>query len=184
LKSLFDQTKKLYSKECAFLYPDDLEIKDSKHRAILHVTNLATFLVSVFGGTDVGFYDLNDNFLDIFAPDGEPLESEQGRIFLDLKTQMLVAAATSEGQDVTPAETIETLFPQDLESALAARHPTLPLSDCENVFLKSAQARRDYLATMCNDIDSIRKYNTKSFSHISNMGQRQFPRSLPGNNFY
>jgi hypothetical protein len=132
-------------------------MEECKHRDILHATNLATFLVSVFGGTDVGFYELNDNFLNIFAPDGQPLQIEQGQIFINLKTQMLVAAATSEGQDVATSETIETLFPQDLESELAARHPDTPLSDSEDEFIKSAWERRQYLTSMCSDIDSIRE---------------------------
>lgn len=130
----------------------------------------------------MGFYDLNDNFLNIFAPDGAFLESEQGHIFIDLKTQMLVAAATSEAQDVTIAETIEALFPQDLESALSARHPSRPLTDCENAFVQSAQKRRAYLASMCRDIDSIREFNSEVAIAFSNTKQKPSRKSLPGSN--
>lgn len=152
-------------------------------RTILHNANLATFLVSVFGGKDVGFYDLNDNFLNIFAPDGQALTREQGKIFIDLKTQMLVAAATSESQDMSNIETIETLFPHNFESELSLRHPGKSLASSEIDFLKSARERRQYLTGMCSDIDSIRKYCPKRAEWFTDVPQRRFRKSLHGNGF-
>lgn len=109
---------------------------------------------------------MNDNFLNIFAPDGQALTQEQGEIFIDLKTQMFIAAATSESQDMSNAETIETLFTDELESELTSRHPGISLADSEVDFLRLAQERRQYLARMCKDVDSIRECQFLSVTSI------------------
>jgi protein TBF1 len=89
LLHLFDATKKqLYSEDQAFLDPDLLGFKEMQERKVIRKVNLATFISSVFGSVDVGFFHLNEGFLTTMAPDGGRLLKDMARLFLDLKTQV------------------------------------------------------------------------------------------------
>lgn len=91
LLTLFDAMKKqLYSEETyqAFLDPDALNFKEMQERKVIRKANLATFISSVFGSVDVGFFHLNEGFLSTMAPDGGRLLKDMARLFLDLKTQV------------------------------------------------------------------------------------------------
>jgi protein TBF1 len=94
LLHLFDATKKqLYSEEPyqAFLDPDLLGFSQIQERKVIRKANLATFISSVFGSVDVGFFHLIEGFLTTMAPDGGRLLKDMARLFLDLKTQVLSA---------------------------------------------------------------------------------------------
>lgn len=157
LKSLFDQTKKIYSQQKPFLSADELSISEPEHRATIQTTNLATFVSSVFGGQDVGFYELNDHFIETFVPDGEELQKEPGMLYLNLKTQMYLSAISQEEQEMTREEILDDLFPADLEEILLSRHPGTALTSDEVEFLKEVKARRDYLQNEIGDVDSLCK---------------------------
>ena len=91
LLNLFEATKRqLYSEETyqAFLDPDILGFKEMQERKVIRKANLATFISSVFGSVDVGFFHLNEGFLSTMAPDGGRLLKDMSRLFLDLKTQV------------------------------------------------------------------------------------------------
>lgn len=60
-----------------------------QERKVIRKVNLATFISSVFGSVDVGFFHLNEGFLTTMAPDGGRLLKDMARLFLDLKTQVL-----------------------------------------------------------------------------------------------
>jgi protein TBF1 len=138
-----------------------LSISEPAHRATIRTTNLATFVSSVFGGQDVGFYELNDHFIETFVADGEELQKEPGMLYLNLKTQMYLSAISQEEQEMTREEVLDDLFPGNLEEMLLARHSGTGLTLDEMEFLKEAKARRDYLQNETGDIDSICK-NTRS----------------------
>lgn len=157
LKSLFDQTKKIYSQQKPFLSADELSINEPEHRATIRTTNLATFVSSVFGGQDVGFYELNDHFIETFVPDGEDLQKEPGMLYLNLKTQMYLSAISQEEQEMSREEILDDLFPAGLEDMLLARHPATSLTPDEVEFLNEAKARREYLQNEPGDVDSICK---------------------------
>lgn len=155
LKSLFDQTKKIYSQQKPFLSADELSISEPAHRATIRTTNLATFVSSVFGGQDVGFYELNDHFIQTFVPDGEGLPKEPGMLYLNLKTQMYLSAVSQEEQEQTKEEILDDLLPLNLEEALLSRHSGTALTLDELEFLNEARLRRDYLQSEAGDVDSI-----------------------------
>jgi hypothetical protein len=157
LKKLFDETKKIYSRQAPFLSSNELNIEEPKHRATIRTTNLATFVSSVFGGQDVGFYELNDHFIETFTPDETPLQNVPGELFLNLKTQMYLSAVSQEEQERAKEDILEDLFPLNFEDTLAARHLESPLSQTEIQFLESSKARREFLMNQPSDIDSIRK---------------------------
>jgi hypothetical protein len=157
LKSLFDQTKQIYSQKAQFLSADSLNIQEPEHRATIRITNLATFVSAVFGGGDVGFYELNEHFIETFTPEGAPMSKEAGDLYLGLKTQMFLSAVTQEEQERTKEDILEDFFLTRLCDLLQNRHPNTPLADSEREFLEASQNRRDFLMSEANDLDSIRK---------------------------
>ena len=156
LKSLFDQTKRIYSKDGFFLSADELNIKEPEHRATIRTTNLASFSAAVFASS-VGFYELSSSFIDIVTPDGACLEKEPGELLVNLKTQMYLSMITSEEQTDTKEDVLEEMFPYDFDEVLRQRHPNIPLSQDEVEFVGSINARREYLMNEPTDVDSIRE---------------------------
>jgi protein TBF1 len=156
LKSIFDQTKKIYSLYAPFLSADELCLEEPSHRGTIHSANLATFATSVFGGQDVGFYELNDNFVETFAPDGAPLEEKPGLLYINLKTQMFLSAVLQEEQEKTKEDLLDDFFPANLDDILSRRHLGTPLSQSEVELINWAKARRELLMNETSDVESIR----------------------------
>ncbi|KAI9803419.1 MAG: TTAGGG repeat binding factor [Piccolia ochrophora] len=154
LKSLFDQTKRLYSNSEPFLSAHELSLRDPEHRNIIRKANLATFVSSVFGSHDVGFYYLNEYFLETFVPDGGRLLKSQGGLYLDLKTQAYLSAMAN--GERTRDEILEDLFPNDLEDRLLSRRPgARQLSPSEIDFVKRARSRRDHLLSVPDEDEAL-----------------------------
>lgn len=158
LKSLFDHTKKVYSIHEPFLLPSELGFTDPAHINTIRKANLATFVSSVFGSYDVGFYHLNEYFLDTFVGDGNKLLKSQAQLFLDLKTQAFISAQGF-GQ-VDRERLLEELFPTDLEDRLMSRKSgsvfaPRQLTPSETDFLQRARNRSKALAEEANSDDSM-----------------------------
>jgi hypothetical protein len=165
MKSLFDQTKKIYTQQDVFLSADKLNIEEVTQREIIRTTNLATFVSGVFAG-DVGFYELNDHFLETFVPVGDSLSEEQGHLFLNLKTQVYISALSQEEQERTNEEILYEMFPDNVESFLVMRHPEKPLSQKETYFIYDLKGRRELLLSESCDIESIRKPHARNHPHL------------------
>ena len=157
---MFDLTKKIYSQTKPFLSADELNIREEEHRSTIRITNLATFTSSVFGGQDVGFYELNDHFMESFVPDGGELQKEPGQLYLNLKTQMYLSALSSEEQEKTTEETLNDLFPANLADILRARHPQMELTQAELEFINESNARKQYLQNDSGDETTIGKFSS------------------------
>ncbi|MCJ1259131.1 TTAGGG repeat binding factor [Lignoscripta atroalba] len=140
LKGLFDHTKKVYAIADPFLNPYELGLVDQAHIDTIRKANLATFVSSVFGSQEVGFYHLNEYFLDTFVADGNRLLKSQAQLFLDLKTQAYISAMSN--GERTREEILEDLFPADLEERLLSRRPgAKQLAPSEADFLQRARNR-------------------------------------------
>lgn len=135
--------KKLYSTE-AFLNPDLLELRAPQHRATIRKVNLATFVSSVFGSVEVGFFHLNEHFLDTFVPDGARLLKSQSALFLNLKTQAYISAMD---QGEKPKEEIlNDLFPPDMDQILLRRrNGAKNLTPNESDFVARCKSRRNHV---------------------------------------
>lgn len=154
LKSLFDHTKKVYSIHGAFLSAYDLGLTDQAQIDTIRKANLATFVSSVFGSHDVGFYDLNEHFLETFVADGNRLLKSQAQLLLDLKTQAYISAMAN--GERSRDEILEDLFPDDLEQLLLQRRPgAKQLAPSEADFVIRARSRRDRLLADSNDEEAI-----------------------------
>jgi len=161
MKSLFDQTKKLYTHE-AFLSADDLKLDTPEHRSTIRKVNLATFVSSVFGSQEVGFFHLNEHFLDTFVPDGGRLLKSQGSLYLDLKTQAYISAMST--NERTKEEILEDLFPEDMANILLARRPgAKQLTPSEQDFVGRLRHRRTHLMQIQDDSNLSEKYVWQDF---------------------
>ncbi|PLB47247.1 putative MYB DNA binding protein [Aspergillus steynii IBT 23096] len=183
MRSLFDHTKKVYSSKKSFLSAIELELTESSQVDIIRKANLASFVSSIFGTQEIGFSELNDNFLDVFVPEGGRLLKVQGALFLELKTQAFIASMNNEERSRT--EILFELFPDDLEQRLLDRRPgTRQPAPSETDFVKRAGSRRDILLNDINNEEAMRalpdkyhwedflrdlsSYITKNFDAISN----------------
>lgn len=142
-KNLFDQTRRVYSRE-TFIDAIAIQLFTSPQQETIRKANKATFVSSILESCDVSFFHLNEFFLEIFVPVGQRLLKWQGDVFLDLKTQTYISALINSDGDVVSF--LEELFPQDLEERLIARHPDAPnLTPSEQEFLRQAKVRKEYL---------------------------------------
>ena len=161
MKSLFDQTKKLYTHE-AFLSADELKLEAPDQRSTIRKVNLATFVSSVFGSQEVGFFHLNEHFLDTFVPDGGRLLKSQGSLYLDLKTQAYISAMST--NERTKEEILEDLFPNDMARILLSRRPgAKQLTPSEQDFVARLQHRRQHLMCDPDDDNLGEKYVWQDF---------------------
>ncbi|KAK9470603.1 telomere repeat binding factor-domain-containing protein, partial [Dipodascopsis tothii] len=184
LTALFDQTKKLYTHD-AFLSAGLLRFaKSPRHRFIVRKANMATFISSVFGSTEVGFFHLNEYFLETFVPDGGRLLKSQGALYLDLKTQAFISAM---GQgERTKEEILEDLFPDDLDQYLIARRSgSKGLTPSEQDFVSRCRSRRAILAESDSPEALSEKYVWQNFlKEVSDYVSRNYQQitAVPGAN--
>ncbi|MCJ1404356.1 TTAGGG repeat binding factor, partial [Xylographa trunciseda] len=140
LTSLFSHTKKVYSLDDVFLNITALNLQGQGAIEAVRKANLATFVSAVFGSHHVGFYHLNEYFLDTFVADGNRLLKSQAQLFLDLKTQAYISAMSNGGRP--REEILVDLFPQNLEDRLLSRRPgAKQLAPSEAEFLQRARNR-------------------------------------------
>ena len=140
LKSLFDHTKRVYSIQDPFLSAYHLGLAEPGHIDSVRKANMATFVSSVFGSQDVGFYYLNEYFLETFVPEGTHLLESQARLFLDLKTHAYISAVSN--GECSREKLLEDLFPANLAERLLSRRPgTEELAPSEMQFIELARNR-------------------------------------------
>lgn len=199
LKSLFDHTKKVYSVTEPFLNPYELGLVENAHLDTIRKANMATFVSSVFGSQDVGFYHLNENFLDTFVADSGRLLKSQAQLLLDLKTQAYISAATT-GERSREA-ILDDLFPHDLGDRLLRRRAgAKQLAPSEAEFVQRAQNRRKVLLEEPDNeaaiaalpgkyiwedfLRDISTYVSKNFEAIAGIAARKMPRPGRGSNVF
>ncbi|RLV96048.1 Transcription factor TBF1 [Spathaspora sp. JA1] len=187
LTSLFEFTKRLYSEEDPFLTVEHIapgmwkegEITPTMFRnreqsieSTLRKVNLATFLAATLGTIEVGFFYLNESFLDVFCP-ANNLELEhalsnmgihnqslqsgnlsigdkvgkllkpQATLYLELKTQAYISAI--EAGERSREEILEDILPENFGEILLARRGTKALSTMESDFIERCRARKEIL---------------------------------------
>ncbi|KAF3914080.1 hypothetical protein AA313_de0203615 [Arthrobotrys entomopaga] len=155
LKALFWQTKRLYSSE-AFLSTDELKFQVLEHRNMIRQVNLATFVTSLFGSTEVGFFHLNQYFLSTFVPEGGRLLKHQGNLYLDLKTQAYISAVDT--AEKSKEEILDDLFEPDMASKLADRRGgSKELIPSEIDFISRVKNRREQLEKAPTNVSILRE---------------------------
>ncbi|KAI4174424.1 MAG: hypothetical protein LQ343_002361 [Gyalolechia ehrenbergii] len=155
LKSLFDHVKRVvYSVGEPFLSPQELGFFEPEQIDIFRKANLATFVSSIFGSQDVGFYHLNEFFLDTFVIDSGRLLKTQAGLFLDLKTQAYISAIAN--GERSREEILQDLFPDDMEQRLLNRRAGAKQpSPGEAEFIQRARNRKRTLLEEAITVESI-----------------------------
>jgi hypothetical protein len=144
LKNLFDQTRKVYSRETPFIDAIAIQMFQPNQQEIIRKANIATFISSILGAHDVSFFHLNEFFMETFVPLGHRLLKWQGAIYLELKTQTYISALIN--SDGSPDAMLDELFPSDLDAQILTRHPDAPsLSPSEQDFIDRSRQRKNYL---------------------------------------
>lgn len=143
LQKLFVQTKDVYQRRSSFLSIAELRLPDVEATDTVRVANLATFVSSLFGSQEVGFYELNEYFLDIFVEDGSRVLKSHAALFLDLKTQSYISAISKGVR--SKEDILDEIFPVDLEARVLARRAAKQLAPSEAEFLQRVQNRRQAL---------------------------------------
>ncbi|PIA88782.1 Transcription factor TBF1 [Cercospora beticola] len=160
LKNLFDQTRKVYSRETPFIDAIAIQMFQPTQQEIIRKANIATFISSILGAHDVSFFHLNELFMETFVPLGHRLLKWQGAIYLELKTQTFISALMN--SDGNPEEMLEELFPPDLDAQILTRHPDAPsLSPSEQDFIDRSRARKSYLLAEPRTEENLRELPKK-----------------------
>ncbi|KAK7949065.1 uncharacterized protein PG986_009951 [Apiospora aurea] len=144
LKSFFINLREKLNDEFPLLYPDQLDIVDTGEQEIIRVANLATICSSIFGANELGWPDLDSNFLLAFVPKSKPMTSEVADLYIGLKTQMYLDLLENE-KDSNRESLLKRLFVDGVESSLKQRHPDVPLVGAEKDFLANCNARKALL---------------------------------------
>lgn len=162
LKNLFDQTRKVYSRETPFIDAIAIQMFQPAQQEVIRKANIATFISSILGAHDVSFFHLNEFFMETFVPLGHRLLKWQGGIYLELKTQTYISALIN--SDSNPERMLDELFPGDLDAQILTRHPDAPsLSPSEQDFVDRCRARKNYLlaAQETDEGDAVRELPKK-----------------------
>ncbi|KAK6457133.1 telomere repeat binding factor-domain-containing protein [Scheffersomyces xylosifermentans] len=206
LTSLFEFTKRLYSEEDPFLTvehlapgmwkegektPSMFRNREQSIESTLRKVNLATFLAATLGTIEVGFFYLNESFLDVFCPlnnldpsnalsnmgsNNMSLQSgvnttigesigkllkPQAVLYLDLKTQAYISAI--EAGERSKEEILEDILPEGIEELLLSRRGVKALSPTESDFVERCKARKETLLSYSGERSLSEEYEWFTF---------------------
>lgn len=206
LASLFEFTKRLYSEEEPFLTvehlapgmwkegdttPSMFKNREQSIESTLRKVNLATFLAASLGTIELGFFFLNESFLDVFCPANnlEPANSmsnmtasnmnlqsgvntvigdkvgkllkPQAVLYLDLKTQAYISAI--EAAERSSEEILEDILPSNMEEILLKKRGTKTLTPTESDFINRCKSRKDSLLSYPADGNLSEEYEWFAF---------------------
>lgn len=163
--NVFEQVKKMYTKE-PFLVPPEVDetiAKTNKQKAVLQRANLTTFVCAIFGSTQVGFFHLNKYFIDAFVGENGRLLKSQGALYLELKTQAYISAMKQD-QEEPLEETLDELFPDDIDKTLLARKTrSRALVPSELDFANRCKKRRENLQAESSADELSERYDWLNF---------------------
>ncbi|KAK6465342.1 telomere repeat binding factor-domain-containing protein [Scheffersomyces coipomensis] len=209
LTSLFEFTKRLYSEEDPFLTvehlapgmwkegdktPSMFRNREQSIESTLRKVNLATFLSATLGTIEIGFFYLNESFLDVFCPANnlEPnnalsnmgsnsmslqsgintaigekvgkLLKPQAELYLDLKTQAYISAI--DARERSREEILEDILPSNLDVILLSRRAIKVLSPIEADFIERCRSRKDILLSYDTDRNLSEEYDWFTFLKV------------------
>ncbi len=154
LKSTFDAQRRLLSEDSPLLDAQKLYLA-RQGREVVRIVNLATLCASIFSTNEIGWEELNEQFLEIFVAEHQALPHDAAELFLSLKTQIYLATLESE-QPKPKGEVLDGLFTAGLQERLQAHHPDNTLNETELQFIASAATRKAMLLNESTDPDNIR----------------------------
>ena len=120
LKSLFGLVKRPFSLQ-GFISSSEVVATQEPNTSIVRRANLATFMLSLFGGQDLGWCHLNQEFMSLFVRVRAHPTEFQLRLLVEIKIQAYIAAVAQGG--LTLSEVHKALFPPDFKQQLLSWYP-------------------------------------------------------------
>lgn len=154
LKSFFDLIRKTFSDDSPLLDPDQLGITRATDREVIRISNLATTCASMFGTNELGWEEMNNNFLAIFVPRGQTMSKEVAELFLGHKSQWYFAVLESD-PEVDREQFLESVFGAGVENLLKSHHPDVAVTDAETAFITECLTRKLTLRIESGDETSM-----------------------------
>ncbi|OLN92082.1 Telomeric DNA-binding factor trf1 [Colletotrichum chlorophyti] len=158
IKSLFHQTRSIYSETDLILDPAVLDLTAPDNLTDIQVANLASFCCAVF--TVDGHHDstskqllaLQDNFFSVFLPAGESISHEITELFVAVKTHLVIDAVTTADQSAPVDQLIAEAFSSDLGEKLRARHGGSELTPDEQSLVSAVDERKKALISYASGL--------------------------------
>ena len=122
-------------------------MEDPAARQVIHVANLASFCVGVFGGTSkqISITDLHDVSLASLLADRQEVSDEVLKVLLAFKTLVAINLLQRADGDESAEEILQQVFQIGFEEQLRARHPESKTSSDEQDILASALTHKETL---------------------------------------
>lgn len=205
LALLFEFTKRLYSEDDPFLTvehlapgmwkegdktPSMFRNREQLIELTLRKVNLATFLMATLGTLEVGFFYLDELFLEVFCPNNNldpanalsnmgmlsnlqsgvntaigdkvgKLLKPTANLYLDLKTQAYISAI--EAGERLSEDILKEILPDDMKEILESRRGMKSLSPTELDFIERCQQRKRVLLNWSGEDDLSHEYEWFTF---------------------
>ncbi|EMG50837.1 hypothetical protein G210_0522, partial [Candida maltosa Xu316] len=183
LTSLFEFTKRLYSEEDPFLTvehlapgmwkegdetPNIFKPKQQSIESTLRKVNLATFLAATLGTMEIGFFYLNESFLDVFCPSNnlDPINSLSNLGSYQngfQSTDNPIGAKIIDAGERSKEEILEDILPDNIDDYLKSRRDVGLLSPVESDFVLRCGQRKDLLLNYSSETHLSEEYEWFTF---------------------
>ncbi|KAI8304612.1 Telomeric DNA-binding factor trf1 [Colletotrichum sp. SAR11_240] len=192
IKSLFQQTRAIYSTSDLILDPATLDLTMPDNLTDVQVANLASFCCALFSfdghhdSTSKELLALQDHFFSVFLPGGEhdTVTQEISDLFVAVKTHLVIDAVTTADQSAPVDQLIADAFSADLEDKLRARHGGSILTTEEQSLVTAVQERKAALISYASGLpDTVLLkigYPDEDLFRLLNMYLRRKLQSLAG----
>ncbi|KAK2735384.1 myb dna binding protein [Colletotrichum kahawae] len=192
IKSLFQQTRAIYSTTDLILDPATLDLTMPDNLTDVQVANLASFCCALFSfdghhdSTSKELLALQDHFFSVFLPGGEhdTVTQEISDLFVAVKTHLVIDAVTTADQSAPVDQLIADAFSADLEDKLRARHEGSTLTTEEQSLVTAVQERKAALISYASGLpDTVLLkigYPDEDLFRLLNMYLRRKLQSLAG----
>ncbi|KAI8243980.1 Telomeric DNA-binding factor trf1 [Colletotrichum sp. SAR 10_96] len=192
IKSLFQQTRAIYSTTDLILDPATLDLTMPDNLTDVQVANLASFCCALFSfdghhdSTSKELLALQDHFFSVFLPGGEhdTVTQEISDLFVAVKTHLVIDAVTTADQSAPVDQLIADAFSADLEDKLRARHGGSNLTTEEQSLVTAVQERKAALISYASGLpDTVLLkigYPDEDLFRLLNMYLRRKLQSLAG----
>lgn len=149
LRGSFLKVKNALSGQSLFLSAPDVGLTQPSGKATRRKANFAAFFGGVFAA-DVPLEALEKHFLDVFVPENGRLLKAQASLYLELKTQTLIARYKTSAETLN--DQLSRIFDEKVGDVLLTKRPgTNSLVPSEKDFIKRLVSRRDILHTLIED---------------------------------
>ena len=122
-----------------------LGLDDQKHRKTVRLANLTRFGIDLFSEDEAYLPTLHERFFKVFVYGTRKFTIDHSNLLLELKTQLALSLLTENTSGKSPADLLQEVFVDGLESTLKERSWNQDSFDDEAAMLTSAEIRMSLL---------------------------------------